>query len=343
MNEARAWDYSTLYYSFWPSEEYRDGPVISAAGLADSMTLRTLLDPADLLDEEDYLFCAVDQPHDFKSTSPLLRAIERQRPENIRVLLEHDANSDGVPIIRQMDLARRVRRFCHNSRAALHDMEVGVAKESVGTVSSQTSPPYLTDDEMAERRSTLAPFWAVPCCFGIDYSMEKVLYHSVVMAGQTTPEILDQLLNAGADSSAWRTSGMISLPSEDELQPSQLSISTPLHTAIATNNLSMLRALLDRGFSPDARAMISGSQALTPLQYAIVIGDTASCSLVRSRGAGPGLRTPVFDVHALHYAAALLRIDLLYAVGLPLSSASTTAIGHTLLHIATLPYNKSEI
>ena len=188
---------------------------------------------------------------------------------------------------------------CYDNRVALHDMEVGVAEESVGTVSSQTSPPYLTDDEVAERRSTLAPFWAVPCCFEIDYSMEEALYHSVVMARQTTPQILDQLLDAGADSSAWRTSGMISLPSEDELQPSQLSISTPLHTAIATNNLSMLHALLDRGFSPDARAMITGSQALTPLQYAIVIGDTASCSLLKSRGADPGLRTPVFDVHAL--------------------------------------------
>jgi hypothetical protein len=173
--------------------------------------------------------------------------------------------------------------------------------------------------------------------------MEEALYHSVVMAGQTTPEILDQLLDAGADSSAWRTSGMISLPSEDVLQPSQLSVSTPLHTAIATNNPSMLHALLDRAFSPDARAVITGSQALTPLQYAIVIGDTASCSLLKSRGADPGLRTPVFDVHALHFAAALLRIDLLNAVGLPLSSASTTAIGHTLLHIATLPYNKSEV
>lgn len=343
INEAQDWDYSTLYYSFWPLEEYRDGPVIAAAGLADTEKLLLLLDRADLLEEDDYTFCAVDQPHDFKSMTTLLRAVERKRPENVQLLLDHGANPDGVPISRQKDLARRFRRFCSTSRAALYDMEVGVSDESVGTVPSQTNPNYLTEDELVERRTSIAPFWAVPRCFEIDYSMEEALYHSVVMAGLSTPDILDKLLGAGADTSAWRNPGTTVPPNEEDLQPSQLSISTPLHAAIATKNLTMLHALLDRGLSPDARAVVTGSQALTPMQYAIVVGDIEAYTLLKARGADPDIRTPVFNVHTLHFAASLLRLDLLEAIGLPLSSASTTAMGDTLLHIITLPYNNSEL
>lgn len=163
------------------------------------------------------------------------------------------------------------------------------------------------------------------------------------MAGLSTPEILDQILESGADTSAWRGNKRISLPEEDELQPSQVAISTPLHTAIATNNCVMLRALLDRGFDLNARAMITGSQALTPAQYAITIGDLKTFQFLKAHGADLEIRTPVFSVHILHLAAAILRLDLLIAIGLPLSSASANGMGHTLLHIACLPFNESEL
>ena len=104
----------------------------------------------------------------------------------------------------------------------------------------------------------------------------------------------------------------------------------------------MLCMLLDRGLSPNARAPISGSQALTRMQYAIVIGDLKTYYLLRSRGADPEIRTPVFGVHILHFAAALLRMDLLKAIDIPLSKASTTVMGHSLLHIAALPFNRSD-
>jgi hypothetical protein len=73
-----------------------------------------------------------------------------------------------------------------------------------------------------------------------------------------------------------------------------------------------------------------------------VIGDLDTYHLLRTRGADPDIRTPVFDVHILHFAAALLQVDLLKAVGIPLSKASTTAICHSLLHIAALPFNWSD-
>lgn len=172
IDDASTWDYATLFWSFWPPGEYCDGPTIAAAGLEDPRKLRFLLDRADLLDDEDRLRCSADQVHDFKSLTPLLRAIERQRPESVQLLLDYGANSDGVKLGRQKDLARRFRRFCYDDSEVMHDIEVGIPPESVGSVDSQTMPSYLTDDELDCRRSTLAPFWAAPHCLEMEYSTD---------------------------------------------------------------------------------------------------------------------------------------------------------------------------
>lgn len=341
INEAQTLSYSETCCSFFPSLECDDGPVIAAAGVAESAQLISLLERAELLGAEECSSLVANQKHGFKCVSPLLRAIERQRSENVNLLLEYGANPDGISLKEQISLARRFRRFCYGDREDLDFMEVPVRAETVGIVLSQTEPPYLTEDELAERRSSFAPFWAVPCCFEIDYSMDEALYNSVVMAGLSTPDILGQLLEAGADTHAWIERIPDSLANENDLQASELSISTPIHSAIATRNKTMLSALLDRGFSPNARAIITGSQALTPAQYAIVIGDLETYALLIARGADPNTRTPVFSVHLLHFAAALHRVDLLEAAGMPFANASTTAMGHSLLHIATLPYNWS--
>ena len=300
--------------------------------------------------EEDQLECVANQANHFNTGTSILRAIEMSRAENVCLLLDEGADPNGVPMSKQIDMARRFRRFCcdgsarsaESVRLSMNDMEMYLDDDKVGSVPSQISPPYLTDDELADRCRHFGRFWAVPCCFEIDYSMDEALYHSVVMAGLATTEILDQILEDGADTSAWREPLPAALPEEADLKPSEACISTPPHTAIATGNKAMLCALLDRGFSPNARALISGSQALTPMQYAIVIGELETYVLLNARGADPQIRTTVFGVHILHFAAALLRMDLLKGIGIPLSEASTTAMGHSLLHIAALPSNWSD-
>lgn len=342
MDDAQTWSYSTTCCSFFPSLECEDGPVIAVAGLAESAHLISLLERAEFFGEEERSSFVVNQKHGFKCILPLLRAVERQRCENVSLLLEHGANPNGISLEEQISLARRFRRFCYGDREDLDFMEVPVHTETVGTALSQIEPPYLTEHELADRRFSFAPFWAVPCCFEIDYSMDEALYNSVVMAGLSTPKILGQLIDAGADIHAWIEPLPDSLADEKDLKASELSISTPIHSAIATRSKTMLCALLDRGLSPNARAIIAGSQALTPAQYAIVIGDLETYALLTARGADPNTRTPVFGVHLLHFAAALLRVDLLEAAGMPFANASTTAMGHSLLHIATLPYNWSD-
>ena len=75
---------------------------------------------------------------------------------------------------------------------------------------------------------------------------DDALLNSVVRAGTSKPEILDQLLRSGADAHAWmqpEVEGRLS--DEEDLSPSALALSTPLHAAIASDNLDMLSVLLD--------------------------------------------------------------------------------------------------
>ena len=337
--------YGELMDSLWPAGESSDGPVIATAGLEDPSKLRELLDRAAMLNEDDYYFCVIDQPHDYKFVSPLLRAIERRRLENVSLLLEQEANPDGVPYERQITYARRYRRFCFEDALALRDWEVDVDKEAVGTVASQTEPPYLTDGELAERRTTIAQFWTSPDRIIIDHSQNIAQWHSLVKAGAATPEILDQLLDAGADTTAWRDPISDSLPEEEEeLEPSQLCISTPIHAAVAAENRAMVQKLFDSSISPNARALIAGDQALTPVQYAVMLGDLETYTLLLENGADASICTPVLSVHALHFAVAQLRVDLFDAVRLHSSGpAPVTSMGHTLLHVACLPFNEDQI
>jgi len=54
------------------------------------------------------------------------------------------------------------------------------------------------------------------------------------------------------------------------------------------------------------------------------------------------LRTPIFSIQVLHFATTRLDIPLLQNLinnpNTPLEAAGTTALGHTLLHISTLPH-----
>jgi hypothetical protein len=90
--------------------------------------------------------------------------------------------------------------------------------------------------------------------------------------------------------------------------------------------------------------MITGSLALTPSQYALLIGDYESYNILRDHPETiVGIRTPVFGIHILHFAVALLSDKAIDAIGQPLSKVGATSLGQTLLHVACLPYRDEEI
>ncbi|KAK4898878.1 hypothetical protein LTR27_003609 [Elasticomyces elasticus] len=322
----RHWDLpESLSYRYASWGDYSDGPVIAAAGLADSSCLQYILNLGMQLPEEVGSERHCDVVHheliDERWSTPLLRAIERQRPENIRLLVQRGALADGY---RRETSLTMLFAFVAFVTAIARDFRI----------------PSVTVTEIEERRSTIARFWAEPSSKDIDYSSDGALMHSVLMAATTTIESLDIVLGSGADVIAWKGSASTtSLPNnETNLALSQLCTSTPLHAAIAMRNTTMLRALLERGFDPNARALITGSQALTPAQYAIVSNDVEALSALKAEPTTDlSLVTPVFHVHANHFAVAQLNLELLLATDISPFSTPPTSLGHTLLHIACLP------
>lgn len=358
----RDWSAQQIYKSLVMRSEAEDGPLIAAAGQEDSSILRLLLERIQLLDGEDIKSAILNQATDpyigctEKWTTPLLRAIERQRSENICLLLENGANPNGCSIQTQLNLSRFVRRFWNVDAGDLeerypHELPFALSygapirPEDVGRLSDELVP--LTEAELKKRRGlpSRARFWTEPHKKGLDYSRDDALLNPVVRAGTSNPEILDQLLRSGADAHFWMQSEFNKqLEDEDNLSPSALALSTPLHAAIANDNLAMLSVLLDRGFNPNARSLITGSLAVTPAQYAIMIGQLDAYSLLKAHDSCDlGILTPIYGVHILHFATALLQLDLVEAIGLPLSCAPLTTLSHTLLHIACLPYNGDDV
>ena len=353
---AQDWSQDEIYESLMPPDWADDGPFIAASGLQDSSALRRLLKRAQLLQKREQQLEVLNQALKpwlgdvNKWPSPLLRAIERQRPENVRLLLQHGADPNGLHIDTQRHLARLYRRFWSSDSGgkmySYNDLlsDGGfVYAQDVGDVSAENVP--LTESELATRRSRVASFWTEPHKTGLNYSLEQQLLHPVVRAGTSTPEILDELLESGADASLWLESETpFSLLNEEELSSSALALSTPLHAAIASKNITMLHTLLDRGFNPNSRALITGSLAVTPAQYAIIIGNPEAFAVLEAHHRlDRNVLTPVFHVHTLYFASALLRKDLMQATKIPLSSAPPTKLGHTLLHIACLPRYPTEV
>lgn len=269
-----------------------------------------------------------------------------KRSENVRLLLEHGADLDGALRETQLFNAGLLRRFTTIPYMRGPELCNPPTAEDVGSVSPEFIP--LTEDELLRRREEgrVSTFWAEPRKTRIEVPLENGLLNSVVQAGASTAAILDQVIDSGADISQWQGSVANELLSEeDELSPSALGISTPFHSAIAVDDMEMLQILVER-FDVKSRAMVSGSLALTPVQYAVAIGRMEAFRILRAhRDADLNLLTPVFGVHLLQFAVATLRTEILDALAddVPVSKVPATALGHSLLHVACLPYKKQEV
>lgn len=139
------WTQSVYPSDFIPLEQWHDGPVISAAGLADSTKLRNLIDRSYYLEcEEDQLKCVANQANHFNTGTSVLRAIEMSRAENVGLLLDEGADPNGVPVSKQIDVTRRFRRFCYDGlarsadsvRRSMDDLEMYLDDHEIGSVPS---------------------------------------------------------------------------------------------------------------------------------------------------------------------------------------------------------------
>lgn len=128
---------------------------------------------------------------------------------------------------------------------------------------------------------------------------------------------------------------------------SSLSVSTPLHAAVESRNLEMLKHLLQLGFDPNVRPLANMAKSISPPMSTLTWEPPfieAYELLAADARVALDLRTPIYGVHILHFAFAHLSRHLLQQVAdVPLFSAGTTALGHTLLHIACFPLDETQI
>lgn len=333
--------------------ESDDGPVISAAGNADSAALIAILNRAQALPVSDRSIYVLDQVHDAildgHWDTPLLRAIAENRPGNVQALLRHGADPNGFPRVVMAEHARGYRHPTEQTLAEVDEQYGFLAvnwplkEENVVSVAKQILP---LGEEVEKESTGVSLFWTDPmlpwpCIPGDPFS-------SLVMAAEVaTEEIFDMLYEAGASARFWQMDSqeaieLFTSAQESELDISALCVSTPLHVAVRTGNVPMLKALLMRGFDPNTRALIAGSWALTPMHLAITTGNLDAYAILASHPkADVNLRTPVYGVHILHFAVAHLMPEQLAMIDVPMSNASITALGQTLLHIASLPIDES--
>lgn len=283
--------------------------------------------------------------------SPLVAAIKARLPRNVAILLEAGADPNGILL---QDLDEYSVRFIRG-RNPEYDTYNFVRCPSRAKVMSamgdhipQTAP--LTPDEIAVRRQVVSRFWsehALPTQRFRSFPARTAL-ETAASVGDV--QLFDQVRAAGPNESWWFID-----PTPDNLPDtpthSALCVSSPCHEAIIARKTDMLRHLLSLGYSPNILPLAAPTRSLPPHITAIAFCDPPNLEaydiLVQHPGIILNLRTPIFSIHVLHFATARLDVSLLqHIINNPitrLEAAGTTALGHTLLHISTLPLTDAHI
>lgn len=306
--------------------------------------------------------------------SPINAAIGANLPENVRLLLAAGADPNGIEARDMADYSvmfirgRDFRDDGHTTGGGFDRRARALATaQSKKGIDHQVCP--LTEAELDERRHGFPRFWTEPNiparCLPPTAKkripvqrrpMDRALTALGLAAKTGSLEIVDLLRAAGADESAWiqpsatNNDDADQFTIEGENAPiSALATSSPVHEAIAAGQQSMLRHLLSTcRYSPNYRPRATPTVALPPLSYAIARCDlnnpaVQQClvDLLSHPQLDANLRTPIFGVHPLHFAAAHHDPDLLLWLAgfIPggLAAAGVTALGHTLLHVVSLP------
>jgi ankyrin repeat protein len=281
-------------------------------------------------------------------TTPLMEAIRAQLPANVKILLDAGANPNGVPYGIMDDYAALFLRF----RPSIKDLFNGstdVASRYV-LLRNMNLPQIssLTVEEVEDRfYDGIAPFWCEENFTQSYFWTHGETMPSLVQAAKSgSIEIFEMLLNAGVDASFW-LSPQFYVP--DPATESSLSVSSPLHAAIEAGNGEIVEFLLQKGFDPNTMPLANPTRCVTPLMSTIVhcssFNKEAFDILSQAQKINFELRTPVYGVHILHFAVARLDLEMLkyVAANVELGSAGETALGHSLLHVACMPADTSQV
>ncbi|KAL2803318.1 hypothetical protein BJX63DRAFT_77080 [Aspergillus granulosus] len=291
--------------------------------------------------------------------SPIKSAMHIGCIENLRLLLRAGADPNGIT---QREIAGYSGRFIRGRDREWNTDNYSYCPRSKGLANARRSGLIhqicpLTEAELEERRRSFPVFWSEPIIPGQLLRMGRASLAIEDAAGHGNQEFVDMLRAAGAEESAWlqpESDNPDLWTLYDNAPVSALSTSSPVHEALLRGHRTMLRHLLSTcGYSPNYRPRAVPTMALPPLSHILVRCDlnnenVQNClsDLLEHPQLDPNLRTPVFRIHPLHFAVAHHDPELLTRLAgiIPggLAAAGTTALGHTLLHIACLPLKANQ-
>ena len=282
--------------------------------------------------------------------SPLVSAVNACLPQNVATLLTAGADPNGIQLKDQDEYSVRFIRG-RNPAYNTYSFSLCPLRDKVmATVDDipQTAP--LTTTEIATRRKVFSRFWS-------EHELPTQRFRS--LPARTTLEtaahvgdvqLFDQVRAAGPDESWWMIDPTPNqLP--DTLTHSVLCTSSPCHEAIVAGKNKMLQHLLALGYSPNILPLAAPTCCFPPHMTAIAFCNPPNLEaydvLAQNAKTDLTLRTPIFSIHVLHLATARLDVSLIQHLindpNTPLNAAGTTALGHTLLHISTLPLTDAHI
>ncbi|ETS73401.1 hypothetical protein PFICI_15006 [Pestalotiopsis fici W106-1] len=291
---------------------------------------------------------------------PLQAAINAGLKQNVDILLQAGANPSGFPDHVFSEHATRFIRFrlpkWYNYNIC--DTWEKLLSQLPPETPAQLSALTIQEIDARKQEGCISPFWTEQNLPYATMRWEWIIWElvtpleSAVRIGDE--ETVDKLLNhPHCDIDGWLTSRTGKLDPTKENTASYLSTSTPLHSAVSYRQTRLLGRLLGAQFDPNVLPAATPCSALTPLMLSIVMEPPnleAFDILVAHRLTDLQLRTPVFNVHLLHFAAAKLDVSLLrhileHTPGSPkmLVGLLQTVQWQTPLHVACLPLNDSQI
>ena len=340
-------------------------PVIRAARNPNSLVLTAVLDEGvRLLNKFKGGFHDLWIQHNFSANaqvtgaieclynSPLVEAINVRLPQNIKILPAAGADPNGILL---RDLDDYSVRFIRGRIPAYDSYMIECPPRTkvmaaMGADNLDQLAP-LTAIEISDRRKTFSRFWTEPVLPTTFFRATPARTALETASKVGDPALFDQVRAAQPDESWWKLDPTPpQLPTD--LTHSALCTSSPVHEAILAGKSDMLRYLLDLGYSPNILPIAAPTRCLPPLAAAIALCIPPNLEaynvLITHPMINPALRTPVFSIHTLHFAAARLDLLLLQLIStshsaMGLRAAGTTALGHTLLHIAALPLTDDHI
>lgn len=276
-------------------------------------------------------------------SSPLAEAIKASLPANIEILLKVGVDPNGILL---GDLDEFSVRFLRGRNPKYNNYNYVSCPEQVkamaenGVIEPQISA--LTDGEIIARRRTFSRFWTEPRLPTFSFRSNPARTSLEIAASVGNIPVFDQV-RAANPNEIWWTAKAIMTQLPETLTHSTLSALSPVHEAIISGKDDMLKHLLSIGYSPNILPLAAPTCCLPPHASAIAFCNPPNLKaydiLTRDTRTDTSIRTPIYLVHVLHFAVAHLDIPLLKKLSeiTPLTEAGSTALGHTLLHIASLP------